>query len=91
MHSHAAGDKGVSIDSSFIFNLNRGDFTSMSADADLNQPDVIMRLSGQGGADLLHGQTTANFKQLVSGDHRYAAFCNCFDLSVYQLSCSNKE
>jgi folate-binding protein YgfZ len=48
----------------------------MSADADLNQPDVIMRLSGQGGAELLHGQTTANFKQLVSGEHRYAAFCN---------------
>ena len=33
----------------------------MSADADLNQPDVIMRLTGQGGAELLHGQTTANF------------------------------
>ena len=48
----------------------------MSADADLNQPDVIMRLTGQGGAELLHGQTTANFKQLVPGEHRYAAFCN---------------
>ena len=48
----------------------------MSADADLNQPDVIMRLTGQGGAELLHGQTTANFKQLVPGKHRYAAFCN---------------
>jgi folate-binding Fe-S cluster repair protein YgfZ len=48
----------------------------MSTDADLNQPDVIMRLTGQGGAELLHGQTTANFKQLVPGEHRYAAFCN---------------
>ena len=48
----------------------------MSADADLNQPDVIMRLTGKGGAELLHGQTTANFKQLVPGEHRYAAFCN---------------
>ena len=48
----------------------------MSADADLNQPDVIMRLTGQGGAELLHGQTTANFERLVPGEHRYAAFCN---------------
>ena len=48
----------------------------MSADADLTQPDVIMRLTGHGGAELLHGQTTANFKQLVPGEHRYAAFCN---------------
>ena len=48
----------------------------MSADADLNQHDVIMRLTGQGGAELLHGQTTANFKQLGPGEHRYAAFCN---------------
>ncbi len=48
----------------------------MSADANPNQPDVIMRLTGQGGAEMLHGQTTANFKQLVPGEHRYAAFCN---------------
>ena len=48
----------------------------MSADADLNQPDVIMRLTGQGGAELLHGHTTAKFKQLFPGEHLYAAFCN---------------
>ena len=40
------------------------------------QPDTIVRLQGAGGADLLHGQTTADFKNLSAGDVRYAAFCD---------------
>ena len=38
----------------------------MSADADLNQPDVIMRLTGQGGAELL----TARRLQISSNSSR---------------------
>ena len=35
-----------------------------------------MRLQGEGGAELLHGQTTADFKELRAGESRYAAFCD---------------
>ena len=40
------------------------------------QRDIVMRLQGQGGAELLHGQTTADFKEPRSGESRYAAFCD---------------
>ena len=35
-----------------------------------------MRLSGSGGREFLHGQTTADFSCCGAGDLRYAAFCN---------------
>ena len=35
-----------------------------------------MRLSGIGGREFLHGQTTADFNDCGAGDLRYAAFCN---------------
>ena len=35
-----------------------------------------MRLSGSGGKEFLHGQTTADFNDSGPGDLRYAAFCN---------------
>ena len=35
-----------------------------------------MRLSGSGGRDFLHGQTTADFNACDAGSFRYAAFCN---------------
>ena len=35
-----------------------------------------MRLSGNGGKEFLHGQTTADFNDCGPGDLRYAAFCN---------------
>ena len=40
------------------------------------QRDIVMRLQGEGGAELLHGQTTADFKELRAGESRYAAFCD---------------
>jgi len=40
------------------------------------QRDIVMRLQGEGGAKLLHGQTTADFKELRAGESRYAAFCD---------------
>ena len=40
------------------------------------QRDIVMRLQGEGGAELLHGQTTADFKELRAGQSRYAAFCD---------------
>lgn len=40
------------------------------------QRDIVMRLQGKGGAELLHGQTTADFKELREGESRYAAFCD---------------
>ena len=35
-----------------------------------------MRLSGSGGREFLHGQTTADFSDCGVGSFRYAAFCN---------------
>ena len=35
-----------------------------------------MRLSGSGGREFLHGQTTADFNDCGAGGLRYAAFCN---------------
>ena len=35
-----------------------------------------MQLSGSGGREFLHGQTTADFKDCGVGSLRYAAFCN---------------
>ena len=35
-----------------------------------------MRLSGSGGREFLHGQTTADFSDCGVGSLRYAAFCN---------------
>ena len=35
-----------------------------------------MRLSGSGGREFLHGQTTADFNDCGAGSVRYAAFCN---------------
>jgi len=35
-----------------------------------------MRLSGSGGREFLHGQTTADFNACDAGSFRYAAFCN---------------
>ena len=40
------------------------------------QRDIVMRLQGEGAAELLHGQTTADFKELRAGESRYAAFCD---------------
>ena len=40
------------------------------------QRDMVMRLQGEGGAELLHGQTTADFMELRAGESRYAAFCD---------------
>ncbi|MBM27152.1 MAG: hypothetical protein CME58_02120 [Halieaceae bacterium] len=40
------------------------------------QRDIVMRLQGEGGAELLHGQTTADFRELRAGESRYAAFCD---------------
>lgn len=40
------------------------------------QRDIVMRLQGKGAAELLHGQTTADFKGLRAGESRYAAFCD---------------
>ncbi len=40
------------------------------------QRDIIMRLQGQGSAELLHGQTTADFRKPRAGESRYAAFCD---------------
>jgi folate-binding protein YgfZ len=38
--------------------------------------DIVMRLSGSGGREFLHGQTTADFSDCGVGSFRYAAFCN---------------
>jgi len=35
-----------------------------------------MQLSGSGGREFLHGQTTADFNDCGAGNLRYAAFCN---------------
>ena len=48
----------------------------MTSDSASQHPDIIMRLEGGGAADLLHGQTTADFSACQEGDVRYAAFCN---------------
>ena len=48
----------------------------MTSDSASQHPDIIMRLEGSGAADLLHGQTTADFSACQEGDVRYAAFCN---------------
>ena len=40
------------------------------------QRDIVMRLQGEGAVELLHGQTTADFKGLRAGESRYAAFCD---------------
>jgi folate-binding protein YgfZ len=52
------------------------DDISMPTEINGQQPDIIARLQGAGGAELLHGQTTADFKNLGAGDVRYAAFCD---------------
>ena len=52
------------------------DVISMPTEINGQQPDIIVRLQGVGGAELLHGQTTADFKNLGAGDVRYAAFCD---------------
>ena len=41
------------------------DVISMPTEINGQQPDIIVRLQGVGGAELLHGQTTADFKTLV--------------------------
>ena len=48
----------------------------MISDSAPQHTDIIMRLRGNGAADLLHGQTTADFSACKEGDTRYAAFCN---------------
>jgi folate-binding protein YgfZ len=52
------------------------DATSMPPETNSQHPDIIVRLQGAGGAELLHGQTTADFKNPGAGDVRYAAFCD---------------
>lgn len=52
------------------------DVVSMPTEINGQHPDIIVRLQGAGGAELLHGQTTADFKNLGAGDVRYAAFCD---------------
>ena len=52
------------------------DVISMPTETNGQHPDIIVRLQGAGGAELLHGQTTADFKNLGAGDVRYAAFCD---------------
>jgi len=48
----------------------------MTSDSASQHTDIIMRLEGSGAADLLHGQTTADFSACQERDVRYAAFCN---------------
>lgn len=48
----------------------------MPPETDRQQSDIIVSLQGPGVAELLHGQTTADFKGLSAGDVRYAAFCD---------------
>jgi len=52
------------------------DANSMPPETNSQHPDIIVRLQGAGGAELLHGQTTADFKNPGAGDVRYAAFCD---------------
>ena len=72
------------------------DATSMPPETNSQHPDIIVRLQGAGGAELLHGQTTADFKNPGAGDVRYAAFCDpkgrvLADVSISLSPCCRRE